>query len=52
MGDSDDSYDFTQLGDFLAKLNEGYDLVMGNASMGKFAREPCPSCIVFSGILC
>ena len=34
MGDSDDSYDFTQLGDFLAKLNEGYDLVMGNRFHG------------------
>jgi len=34
MGDSDDSYDFTQLGDFVAKLNEGYDLVMGNRRMG------------------
>lgn len=34
MGDSDDSYDFTQLGDFLEKLNEGYDLVMGNRFHG------------------
>jgi glycosyltransferase involved in cell wall biosynthesis len=34
MGDSDDSYDFTQLGDFLCKLNEGYDLVMGNRFRG------------------
>jgi glycosyltransferase involved in cell wall biosynthesis len=34
MGDSDDSYDFSQLGDFFAKLNEGYDLVMGNRRMG------------------
>lgn len=34
MGDSDDSYDFTQLGDFVAKLNEGYDLVMGNRRTG------------------
>jgi glycosyltransferase involved in cell wall biosynthesis len=34
MGDSDDSYDFTQLGDFVAKLNEGYDLVMGNRFWG------------------
>lgn len=34
MGDSDDSYDFTQIGDFVAKLNEGYDLVMGNRRMG------------------
>ncbi len=34
MGDSDDSYDFTQVGDFVAKLNEGYDLVMGNRFWG------------------
>jgi glycosyltransferase involved in cell wall biosynthesis len=34
MGDSDDSYDFTQLSDFLNKLNEGYDLVMGNRFHG------------------
>jgi len=34
MGDSDDSYDFTQLGDFIAKLEDGYDLVMGNRFLG------------------
>lgn len=34
MGDADDSYDFTQLGDFLAKLDEGYDLAMGNRFQG------------------
>jgi glycosyltransferase involved in cell wall biosynthesis len=34
MGDSDDSYDFTQLGDFIAKLDEGFDLVMGNRFQG------------------
>ncbi len=34
MGDSDDSYDFNQLGDFFSKLNEGYDLVMGNRFHG------------------
>jgi len=34
MGDADDSYDFTQLGDFLTKLNEGYDLAMGNRFQG------------------
>ena len=34
MGDSDDSYDFTQVGDFLDKLNQGYDLVMGNRFQG------------------
>lgn len=34
MGDSDDSYDFTSLMPFLAKLREGYDLVMGNRFKG------------------
>ena len=34
MGDSDDSYDFTNLGPFVAKLREGHDLVMGNRFMG------------------
>lgn len=29
MGDSDDSYDFSQIAGFVAKLKEGYDLVMG-----------------------
>ena len=30
MGDSDDSYDFSNLMPFVEKLREGYDLVMGN----------------------
>jgi hypothetical protein len=34
MGDADDSYDFTNLGSFLEKLRQGYDLVMGNRFMG------------------
>ncbi|MGC8743013.1 MAG: glycosyltransferase family 2 protein [Verrucomicrobiia bacterium] len=34
MGDSDDSYDFTNLMPFLEKLREGYDLVMGNRFLG------------------
>jgi glycosyltransferase involved in cell wall biosynthesis len=34
MGDSDDSYDFTELGAFLSKLKQGYDLVMGNRFQG------------------
>lgn len=29
MGDADDSYDFAEIPKYLAKLNEGYDLVMG-----------------------
>lgn len=34
MGDSDDSYDFTNLGPFVDKLRAGYDLVMGNRFLG------------------
>jgi glycosyltransferase involved in cell wall biosynthesis len=34
MGDADESYDFTQLGAFVGKLREGYDLVMGNRFRG------------------
>lgn len=34
MGDSDDSYDFSNLDAFVIKLNEGYDLVMGNRFLG------------------
>jgi glycosyltransferase involved in cell wall biosynthesis len=34
MGDSDDSYDFSDLTPFLSKLREGYDLVMGNRFRG------------------
>lgn len=35
MGDSDDSYDFTQVDTFVAKLREGFDLVMGNRFWGE-----------------
>jgi len=42
MGDSDDSYDFTQLGDFVAKLNEGYELVMGNRYHGEIRPGAMP----------
>ncbi|MGQ9895937.1 MAG: glycosyltransferase family 2 protein [Acidobacteriota bacterium] len=34
MGDSDDSYDFSNLMPFLEKLRDGYDLVMGNRFRG------------------
>jgi glycosyltransferase involved in cell wall biosynthesis len=34
MGDSDDSYDFSQLGPFVDRLRGGYDLVMGNRFRG------------------
>jgi glycosyltransferase involved in cell wall biosynthesis len=34
MGDADDSYDFSEVPKFVAKLREGYDLVMGNRFRG------------------
>lgn len=34
MGDADDTYDFSRLEPFIAKLQEGYDLVMGNRFLG------------------
>jgi len=34
MGDADDSYDFGNLGPFVERLREGYDLVMGNRFKG------------------
>jgi len=34
MGDADDSYDFSSLDLFVAKLRQGYDLVMGNRFAG------------------
>jgi len=34
MGDSDDSYDFSDLGPFVAELRAGRDLVMGNRFKG------------------
>lgn len=34
MGDSDDSYDFSNLDAFVARLRDGYDLVMGNRFAG------------------
>ncbi len=42
MGDSDDSYDFENLDGFLAKLREGYDLVMGNRFKGGIAPAAMP----------
>jgi glycosyltransferase involved in cell wall biosynthesis len=34
MGDADDSYDFSRLDGFLARLREGHELVMGNRFRG------------------
>lgn len=42
MGDSDDSYDFSSLDPFIAKLRDGYDLVMGNRFLGGVAPDAMP----------
>lgn len=43
MGDSDDSYDFSDLMPFVEKLRAGHDLVMGNRFRGGIARGAMPS---------
>ena len=42
MGDSDDSYDFSNLDLFIQKLREGFDLVMGNRFLGGIAPGAMP----------
>jgi glycosyltransferase involved in cell wall biosynthesis len=42
MGDSDDSYDFADLGSFVQKLRAGNDLVMGNRLMGRIKPGAMP----------
>lgn len=42
MGDSDDSYDFAALDGFLARLREGYRLVMGNRFAGGISPGAMP----------
>jgi glycosyltransferase involved in cell wall biosynthesis len=42
MGDSDDSYDLSALDRFIAKLRDGYDLVMGNRFKGGIAPGAMP----------
>jgi hypothetical protein len=42
MGDSDDSYNFSNLDAFVQKLQEGFDLVMGNRFLGGIAEGAMP----------
>lgn len=42
MGDSDDSYDFSNLNPYIEKLRQGYDLVMGNRFKGGIAKGAMP----------
>jgi glycosyltransferase involved in cell wall biosynthesis len=43
MGDSDDSYDFSRLELFLEKLEQGFDLVMGNRFRGGIGPHAMPA---------
>jgi len=43
MGDADDSYDFSQLADFVEQLRAGYQLVMGNRFLGGIAPGAMPA---------
>lgn len=42
MGDADDSYDFSALENFLQRLREGYQLVMGNRFKGGIRQGAMP----------
>lgn len=42
MGDSDDSYDFSNLDPFMEELRNGADLVMGNRFKGGIAKNAMP----------
>jgi len=42
IGDADDSYDFANLEPFVAKLRDGYELVMGNRFKGGIAPDAMP----------
>lgn len=42
MGDSDDSYDFSKLDDFVEKLDAGYDMVIGNRFKGGIRENAMP----------
>jgi glycosyltransferase involved in cell wall biosynthesis len=42
VGDSDGSYDFEHLDNFVQKLREGYDLVMGNRFKGRAEKGAMP----------
>lgn len=42
MADADESYDWMDMGRFIAKIREGYDLVMGNRFRGGIASGAMP----------
>ena len=42
MADADDSYDWSTLSHFVSKIDEGYDLVMGNRFLGGIEPDAMP----------
>lgn len=42
MGDADDTYDFSQLGDLVRPLQDGYDMVVGNRFTGGISEGAMP----------
>ena len=42
MGDSDGSYDFSNLDEFIEKVRSGYDLVVGNRFVGGIEKKAMP----------
>ncbi len=42
IGDSDDSYDWSDIGPFIQRIQEGYDLVMGNRFKGGIEQGAMP----------
>ncbi len=43
MGDADDSYDWGSIGPFISKIQEGYDLVLGNRFKGGIEAGAMPA---------
>jgi glycosyltransferase involved in cell wall biosynthesis len=43
MADADDSYDWLDIGKFVSKVSEGFDLVIGNRFKGGIARDAMPA---------
>jgi glycosyltransferase involved in cell wall biosynthesis len=42
LGDADRTYDFRNIAPFIAKLNEGFDLVVGNRFQGTIEKKAMP----------
>lgn len=42
VGDADDSYNFLEISDFIEKLKQGYDLVIGNRFKGNMEKGAMP----------